>query len=89
MTFDFQTIRILPETVVLAPEALLIALLENDPVIGIERKNDPAILLAPRASNSWVASTILPLAATKRFKSKIFALSVVLHTECFNYRNMF
>ena len=37
--------------------------LENDPVVGIEEKNDPIMLQAPRAIISWLASKGFPPAA--------------------------
>ena len=39
--------------------------LEKDPVVGIEEKNDPIMLQAPRAIISWLASKGFPPAASK------------------------
>lgn len=46
---------------VLAPLALLTALLVNAPHVGIERTHDPNILQTPRVSISWVASSDGPV----------------------------
>ena len=40
--------------------------LENDPVVGIDEKNDPIILQAPSAIISWLASKGFPPAARRR-----------------------
>lgn len=52
--------------VVLAPDALLIAVRVNDPVTGMDCTKDPAMLPNPKAINSWVASMIFPLAAARK-----------------------
>lgn len=54
-----------PPNCVLTPEALLTAVLVNEPVTGIELKKDPKILQIPNDSISCVASTLLPLAKKK------------------------
>ena len=36
------------------------AVLENDPVVGMEEKKEPKMLQMPRATISWLASTVLP-----------------------------
>lgn len=46
---------------VLAPLALLTALLVNAPHVGIECTHDPKILQTPRVSISWVASSDGPV----------------------------
>lgn len=55
----------MPPAGVRTPDALLTAVLVNDPVTGIERTNEPAILHRPKAIISWVASTAFPLAGNK------------------------
>ena len=39
--------------------------LEKDPVVGIDEKNDPIMLQAPRAIISWLASKGFPPAVRK------------------------
>jgi hypothetical protein len=46
---------------VLAPLALLTALLVNAPDVGIECTHDPSTLHIPRVSISWVASNDGPV----------------------------
>ena len=46
--------------VVLTPDAELTAVLENDPVVGIDETNEPTMLHAPNAIISWLASTGFP-----------------------------
>jgi hypothetical protein len=46
---------------VLAPLALLTALLVNAPDVGIDCTHDPSILQTPRVSISWVASSDGPV----------------------------
>ena len=41
--------------------------LENDPVVGIDEKNDPIMLQAPRAIISWLASKGFPPAVRYGF----------------------
>lgn len=55
---------ITPQVVVLAPDALLRAVLVKEPVIGIEEKNELIMLHSPKAITSWVASRGRPLAET-------------------------
>lgn len=52
----------MPPKGVLTPEALFTALLEKDPVTGIEWKNEPITLHNPRDSISCVASRVNPCA---------------------------
>jgi hypothetical protein len=49
-----------PPNGVLTPEAEFTAVLEKDPVVGIELTKEPNILQAPSAIISWLASTGLP-----------------------------
>jgi len=60
---------------VLAPLALLTALLVNAPHVGIDCTHDPRILHTPRVSISWVASTDGPVTEqndhTKNYKIPI------------------
>lgn len=49
-----------PPMVVLTPDAALTAVLENDPVVGIDETNEPTMLHAPNAIISWLASTGFP-----------------------------
>jgi len=60
---------------VLAPLALLTALLVNAPHVGIECTHDPRILHTPRVSISWVASSDGPVTEqndhTKNYKIPI------------------
>lgn len=53
----------IPPSVVLTPLALLTAVRVNEPVTGIDWKNDPNKLHRPSASISCVASIVRPLAA--------------------------
>jgi hypothetical protein len=50
---------------VLAPLALLTALLVKAPHVGMEQTHDPNILQIPRVSISWVASNDGPVAGQK------------------------
>lgn len=50
---------------VLAPLALLTALLVKAPHVGMEETHDPNILQTPRVSISWVASNDGPVAGQK------------------------
>jgi hypothetical protein len=50
---------------VLAPLAMLTALLVKAPHVGMEQKHDPNILQTPRVSISWVASNDGPVAEQK------------------------
>ena len=50
----------MPPNGVLTPLALLTAVLEKDPVVGMDWTKDPSILQTPRATISWLASTCLP-----------------------------
>lgn len=53
---------ITPHVVVLAPDALLRAVLVKEPVMGIEETNELTILQSPKAITSCVASRGRPLA---------------------------
>lgn len=64
----------MPPNVVRTPLALLIAVRVNDPVTGIDWKNDPTILHKPSANISCVASTVFPLAE----KNSIFRFYLTL-----------
>ena len=55
---------IIPPNGVRTPLALLIAVRENEPVTGIDDKNEPNILQQPSAISSCVASKLFPLAET-------------------------
>lgn len=55
----------MPPNVVLTPLALFTAPLDNAPVTGIDCTNDDAILQAPNANISCVASIVFPLAINK------------------------
>lgn len=55
-----------PPKGVCTPDALFIAVRVNDPVVGIDRKNDPQIFDIPNAIISWVASTLFPFARMKK-----------------------
>lgn len=57
----------MPQAVVLAPEALLTALLVKEPVTGIEETKEPIMLHIPKASSSCVASKDLPLAKNQNY----------------------
>ena len=50
---------------VLTPLELLTAVLENDPVVGMDWTKLPRRLQIPRATISWLASTVLPPAKTR------------------------
>ena len=50
-----------PPNCVFTPELWLIAVRENEPVMGMDWKKDDAMLHRPSAIISCVASTILPL----------------------------
>lgn len=56
----------MPPKGVLTPEALFTALLEKDPVTGIEWKNEPTTLHNPRVSISCVASSRIPRALNNK-----------------------
>lgn len=57
----------MPPKVVFTPDELFTAVLVNEPVIGIERTNDPIKLPIPNAINSCVASNVRPLALHKNY----------------------
>ena len=44
---------------------LLTAVLENEPVVGMDWTKEPKMLQSPSATISWLASTDLPPAAGK------------------------
>lgn len=52
----------MPPKGVLTPDALFTALLEKEPVTGMEWKKAPTVLHRPRVSISWVASRDWPRA---------------------------
>ena len=56
----------IPPKVVRTPDAELTAVLENEPVVGIEDTKEPITLQIPRAIISWLASIGFPPAAEKR-----------------------
>lgn len=53
---------ITPQVVVLAPDALLSAVLVKEPVMGIDETKELTMLHRPRAITSCVASSGFPLA---------------------------
>lgn len=57
---------IIPPNVVRTPLALLTAVRVNDPVTGIDWKNEPTRLHIPSANISCVASMVLPLAVWQK-----------------------
>ena len=52
----------IPPAGVFTPLAAFTAVLENDPVVGIDWTNDPTRLQIPSAIISWLASICLPFA---------------------------
>ena len=50
----------MPPKAVLTPLELLTAVLEKDPVVGIDWTKEPKMLHNPRAIISWLASTDFP-----------------------------
>lgn len=56
----------IPPSVVRTPLALFTAVRVNEPVVGIDEKNDPNKLHRPSANISWVASIVLPFAVNKK-----------------------
>lgn len=61
---------IIPPNVVRTPLALLTAVRVNEPVTGIDWKNDPTKLHNPSANISCVASIVLPFAISHERKRK-------------------
>lgn len=72
----------MPPNVVCTPDALLTAVRVNDPVTGIDWKNEPKMLHRPSASISWVASTVLPLAENKDQRNERFMIHVIMCAFC-------
>lgn len=60
----------IPPSVVRTPLALLTAVRVNEPVTGIDWKNDPNKLHIPNASISCVESIVRPLAIRRRAREK-------------------
>lgn len=64
---------IIPPNVVRTPLALLTAVRVNEPVTGIDWKNDPTRLHNPSANISCVASIVLPFAVSYERKKVVFS----------------
>lgn len=83
----------MPPKVVRTPLALFTAVRVNDPVVGIDWKNEPNKLHRPSANISCVASIVFPLAANKNVKMiAVYLLTecvVLLLTKCLCHRNTF
>ena len=68
----------IPPPGVLTPLAQFTAVLENDPVVGIDWTNDPTRLQIPSAIISWFASTGFP-PATNITGSKSYLDNIIKH----------
>ena len=68
----------IPPPGVLTPLAQFTAVLENDPVVGIDWTNDPTRLQIPSAIISWFASTGFP-PATNIIGSKLHLYNIIKH----------
>ena len=68
----------IPPPGVLTPLAQFTAVLENDPVVGIDWTNDPTRLQIPSAIISWFASTGFP-PATNIIGSKLNLDNIIKH----------
>ena len=70
----------IPPPGVLTPLAQFTAVLENDPVVGIDWTNDPTRLQIPSAIISWFASTGFP-PATNIIGSKLYLDNIIKHFD--------